>query len=95
MLDKLSKSVGNALEFPPDVVAEGPKITISGREQILVENYGAIIVFTPDEIKLDTLIGELSMSGRNFVLKTILATELYIEGKFHSLSYAGGEAGNG
>lgn len=95
MLDKLSKSVGDALEFPPDVVAVGPKITITGREQILVENYGAIIVFTPDEIKLDTSIGELSMNGRKFVLKTILATELHIEGKLISLTYVGGEAGNG
>lgn len=95
MLDKLSKSVGDALEFPPDVAGTGPKITITGREQITVENYGAIIAFSPEEIKLDTAVGELSMCGREFVLKTILTTELYIEGTLITLSFDGGESGNG
>ena len=90
MFDKLSKNVGEALDFPPDVAGNGPKITITGRREILVENYTDIIEFTTEEIRLGTLEGELCLTGQEFVLKTILATELRIEGVLHSLNFQGG-----
>ncbi|HUS87904.1 MAG TPA: sporulation protein, partial [Desulfosporosinus sp.] len=43
MFKKFQTSVGDILDFPPDVVGEGPKITITGRRQILVENYVSIV----------------------------------------------------
>ncbi|MHB1650980.1 MAG: YabP/YqfC family sporulation protein [Desulfitobacteriaceae bacterium] len=89
MFGKLQKTVGDALEFPPDVVGDGPKITITGRRQVIVENYKAIIVFSGEEISLDTSDGELLLTGKGLVLKTILPTELCIEGEFLSLGYKG------
>lgn len=90
MFEKLQKSVGDALEFPPDVAGDGPKITITGRQQVLVENYISILSFTNEEICLETLEGQLWLMGKNFVLKTILPSELHIEGELVSLSFAGG-----
>lgn len=90
MFDKLSKNMGEVLDFPPDVAGNGPKITITGRREILVENYTDIIEFTTEEIRLGTLEGELCLAGQEFVLKTILATELRIEGVLHSLNFQGG-----
>lgn len=93
MLDKLSKNVGEALDFPPDVAGNGPKITIIGRQEVLVENYQEIVEFTTEEIRLSTLEGELCFTGRGFVLKTVLATELRIEGELASLTFRGGSEG--
>lgn len=93
MFDKLSKNVGEALDFPPDVAGNGPKITIIGRQEVLVENYQEIVEFTTEEIRLSTLEGELCFTGRGFVLKTVLATELRIEGKLDSLTFRGGSEG--
>lgn len=90
MFDKLSKNVGEVLDFPPDVAGNGPKITITGRREILIENYTDIIEFTTEEIRLGTLEGELCLKGQEFVLKTILTTELRIEGVLHSLNFPGG-----
>lgn len=93
MFDKLSKNVGEALDFPPDVAGNGPKITIIGRQEVLVENYQEIVEFTTEEIRLSTLEGELCFTGRGFVLKTVLATELRIEGELASLTFRGGSEG--
>ena len=90
MFDKLSKNVGEVLDFPPDVAGNGPRITITGRQEILVENYLEIIEFTEEEIHLDTTEGELIFNGKGFVLKTVLATELRIGGELISLTYRGG-----
>lgn len=87
MFNKLQKSVSEALEFPPDVVGDGPRITLSGRRQVIVENYKVIISFTGEEIVLDTSEGEFYLNGRELILKTILPTELRIEGEFTIMGY--------
>jgi sporulation protein YqfC len=91
MFKKMQTNVGNLLDFPPDVVGEGPKITITGRRQILVENYISIINFSEEEIRLETAEGDVCFQGKGLALKVILSTELRIEGELSSLSYLGGE----
>ena len=91
MFKKLQTSVGDILDFPPDVVGEGPKITIIGRRQILVENYVSIVNFSEEEIRLETAEGEVCFGGKGLALKIILSTELRIEGELSSLSFRGGE----
>ena len=91
MFRKIQTSIGDILDFPPDVVGEGPKITITGRRQILVENYVSIVNFSEKEIRLKTAEGDVCFGGKGLVLKVILSTELRIEGELSSLSFAGGE----
>ena len=91
MFKKLQTSVGDILDFPPDVVGEGPKITITGRRQILVENYISIVDFSEEEIRLETAEGDVCFGGKGLALKVILATELRIEGELSSLSFKGRE----
>lgn len=87
MFRKIQMGVGNILDFPPEVAGEGPKITITGRQHILVENYLRIVNFSEEEIRLETVDGELCLRGQGLVLKVILATELHIEGELSSLMF--------
>ena len=91
MFKKLQTSVGDILDFPPDAVGEGPKITITGRRQILVENYLSIVNFSEEEIRLETAEGDVCFRGKELVLKVLLSTELRIEGELSSLTFKGGE----
>jgi len=90
LFKKLQTSVGDILDFPPDVAGEGPKITITGRQQILVENYISIITFSEEEIRLETTEGDVCFKGQGLELKVLLATELRIEGELLSLSFGEG-----
>ena len=91
MFKKIQTSVGEVLDFPPDVVGEGPKITITGRRQIMVENYVSILNFSEEEIRLETAEGDVFFRGKGLMLKVILASELQIEGELSSFSFGGGE----
>ena len=91
MFRKIQTSIGDILDFPPDVVGEGPKITITGRRQILVENYISIVNFSEEEIRLETAEGDVCFGGKGLVLKVILSTELRIEGELSSVSFGRGE----
>jgi len=90
MLDKITKNVGEVLDFPPDVSGNGPRVTIIGHRAILVENYREIIDFTEEEIRIDTTEGVMVFRGKGFVLKVVLVTELRIEGELASLTYGEG-----
>ena len=89
MFKKLQTNVGNVLDFPQDVAGEGPKITITGRREVMVENYLSIINFSDQEIRLETAQGDVCLSGTGLMLKVILATELRIEGELTSLAFLG------
>ena len=91
MFKKIQTSVSDILDFPPDVAGEGPKITITGRQQVMVENYVSIVNFSDKEIRLETAEGDVCFSGKGLVLKVLLPTELRIEGEISSLSFEGGE----
>jgi len=91
MFKKLQTSVGDILDFPPDVVGEGPKITITGRRQILVENYIRIVDFSEEEIRLETAEGDVCLRGKELMLKVILSTELRVEGELSSITFQGRE----
>mgnify|MGYP000152990771 FL=1 len=92
MLDKLTKNFGEALDFPPDVAGNVPRITLTGRLEVLVENYLEILEFSAEEIHLNTAVGQLMILGKNLVLKTVLASELRIEGDITALQYGGGDS---
>jgi sporulation protein YqfC len=87
MFKKIQTSVGDILDFPPDVAGDGPKITITGRKEILVENYKSILNFSEEEIRLETAEGDVFLRGKGLVLKTILSTELRIEGEINALTF--------
>lgn len=90
MFKKIQTSVSDILDFPADVAAEGPKITIIGKSQVLVENYLSIINFSGEEVRLETSDGAVCITGKGLVLKVLLPTELQIEGEVASLSFEGG-----
>lgn len=87
MLKKIQKQAGEVLEFPSDVLVEGPKVTIMGRAEIIVEYFQEVIQFSEEEIILKTAEGKLVMKGKGFVLTAVLPTEIHVKGKIFYLSF--------
>ena len=90
MLKRLQKHAGEILEFPSDVLDNGPRITIMGRSEIIVEYYEEVIIFSDEEIMLKTPAGNLILRGQGFVLTTVLQTEIHIKGTLSQLSFEEG-----
>jgi sporulation protein YqfC len=84
---KLQKQAGEVLEFPPDVLDKGPKITIMGRNAMIVEYFSEVILFSNEEIILKTPGGKLFIQGKDFVLTTVLQTEIHLKGRIAGLSF--------
>ncbi|KUO64043.1 MAG: sporulation protein [Gracilibacter sp. BRH_c7a] len=90
MFKKLQKQVGEVLEFSSDILDNGPRITIMGRNEIIVEYFQEVIQFSDEEIILKTPVGRLVIRGKKFVLTTVLQTEIHIKGNLLQLSFEEG-----
>ncbi len=70
-----------ALELPPDVVLNLPKMTLIGGIQVLVENHAGLLAYEPEKIRIRTVQGELVISGVGLKIGSILPKELVVDGR--------------
>lgn len=81
--------LSNHLQLPSDVVLELPRITTIGQFHAYVENHRGLIVFTDKELQLKLTKGELKITGKRLVIKTLLPEEILIEGTIDSIMFVG------
>ena len=79
--------ISNLLEIPQEVSSNIPKVTITGFEQILIENYKTILEYQDFYIRLSTEIGILNINGFGLDLKEMTSDDLLIAGKIDSIDF--------
>lgn len=75
------------LELPEEVVSNKPKLTIIGFEELLIENYKAILEYEDFYIKINTYIGAININGFNLRLKEMTGDDIMVLGKIDSLDF--------
>ena len=68
---KIKERFVNALELPKELVLNVPKMTLTGKDKILIESYKSLISYESDCVKLNTSVGTLSLFGKDLTIKEI------------------------
>lgn len=84
---RIPNKINRILEIPQEVVSNIPKITVVGFEQMIIENYKAILEYQDFYIRLSTEIGILNINGFNLNLKEMTTDDLQISGKIDSIDF--------
>jgi sporulation protein YqfC len=84
---KFKRWMTHSLELPADVVMDLPRITMIGHLHIYIENHRGVKTFSNEELCLILEQGEVRITGKDFVLKTILPEEILLEGKIADVRY--------
>ncbi|MCM3716869.1 sporulation protein YqfC [Fictibacillus phosphorivorans] len=84
---QVSKWMMQNLDLPADVVMDLPRITMIGQLHIYIENHRGVKAFSNEQLKLKLKQGTLVISGREFVIKTILPEEILLEGSISSVEF--------
>ncbi len=84
---KIPSKINRILEIPQEVSSNIPKITVLGFEQMMIENYKAILEYQDFYIRLSTEIGILNINGFDLHLKEMTTDDLQITGKIDSLDF--------
>ena len=72
------------LEIPQEVYSGVPKITIIGFNEMLIENFRAILEYEEFYIRISTYIGIININGYNLKLETMTNDDIKIKGKIES-----------
>ena len=84
---KRKSRITDLLELPKEVVTNKPKLTLLGFEELLIENYKAILEYEDFYIKINTHIGAININGFNLRLKEMTGDDIMVLGKIDSIDF--------
>lgn len=76
-----------SLELPKDLVYGAVLVSITGRQEILIENYRGILEYTKNHISLQTKTCRLVVRGKDLDISYYTNEEMKITGLIDSVVY--------
>lgn len=79
--------MADAANMPKDVVLGVPILTMTGQNEVSVENYRGIIEYTDLFIRIQTKIGQIKIIGKSLQIDYYTNDEMKITGRITSIEY--------
>ena len=73
------------LEMPEEVYSNTPKLTITGFNEMILENYKGILEYEEFFASISTHIGMVNINGYNINLEKMTNDDIKITGKIESI----------
>lgn len=86
-LGKWKEGLVESLELPKDLVYGAVLVSITGRQEILIENYRGILEYTKNHISLQTKTCRLVIHGKDLDVRYYTNEEMKVTGWIDSVSY--------
>lgn len=78
MKKKGMKKLNRMLEMPQEVYTNVPKFTITGFEELIIENYKGILEYENFFVRISTHIGIVNINGLNLNLETMTNDDIRV-----------------
>lgn len=82
---KKRKRLENILELPQEVYSDIPKLTITGFNELILENYKGILEYEEYFASINTYIGIVNIKGYNLNLEKMTNDDIKITGKIDDI----------
>ena len=82
-----ARKLDEILEIPEELSTNNPKITVSGFERVLIENYRGILEYQEYFVRLSTYIGIININGFNLKLEEMTTDDVLVTGKIDSIDF--------
>ena len=84
---KIKRNVVNALELPKEVILNLPFISLTGKEELTIENYKGIIEYGDEIMRVGTASGVLRIEGKELLLKQLTSECIVVTGSIKGISF--------
>lgn len=81
--------VSKFLEIPREVISDIPKITITGFDEILIENFKGILEYEDFFARISTSLGNVNINGFNLKLNQMTDDDILVSGKIENIDFEG------
>lgn len=85
--DGLRHQLSKWLEVPPEVISDLPQIVLSGNKELRIENFGGLLEYTPQVIRLSTKCGQLLIHGVHLEAKKMTADYMIVIGNIIQVEF--------
>lgn len=75
------------LGLPKEVISKIPKITITGFEELFIENFKGILEYEDFFARIKTEIGIININGFNLKLNQMTEEDILVTGKIESIDF--------
>ena len=83
----MGRQLVETLELPRDLFFGSVILTVTGQEEIIVENYKGILEYTRESIRLQTKTCRLFLIGKNLKIVYYTNDEMKITGFLEQITY--------
>ena len=77
----------NALELPKEVILNLPLISLTGKQELVIENYKGIVEYSDEIIRVSTAVGVLRVGGKGLLLKQLTSECIVITGSIQNITF--------
>ncbi|MGI6485081.1 MAG: sporulation protein YqfC [Tepidanaerobacteraceae bacterium] len=84
---ELRRRMSDMLDLPRDIVLNLPRIVITGRLAVFIENHKGIVEYSPEVVRINTAIGVIAVKGQRLFIKSILSDEITVEGEIQTIQF--------
>ncbi|HAU86265.1 MAG TPA: sporulation protein [Lachnospiraceae bacterium] len=81
------ESLSENLRLPPDILGSVPILTVTGSNQLCLENYKGIIEYTGEIIRIQTKNCRIHIEGKKLNIDYFTDDEMRISGKINRIEY--------
>lgn len=86
-MGKIKEDLVESLELPKDLMYGAVLVSVTGRQEILIENYRGILEYTENHISLQTKTCRLVICGKNLQISYYTNEEMKITGQIDQIIY--------
>ena len=83
----ISKAMADFLEIPGDLVLDIPKLTITGRDELYLENHKGIIEYSTVRMRINLSRGFLEIIGDNLEIQALMPDEMKVLGDISIIKF--------
>lgn len=77
--------IDKILELPKEVCSNIPKLTITGFDEIVIENFKGILEYEEFFVRINTYIGIVNVNGYSLKLENMTEDDIKVTGKIESI----------
>lgn len=85
MLD--SNKINKFLDIPREVSSKIPKITVTGFDEVLIENFKGILEYEDFFARISTHMGNVNINGFNLKLSQMTEDDILVSGKIENIDF--------
>jgi sporulation protein YqfC len=84
---EINRALAEFLDIPKDLILDLPRLVLTGRNELYLENHRGIIEYTLTRLRINLSRGYLEIQGRDLEIKSLLPEEISIYGEIDAIRF--------